>query len=94
MNLGVLRNLFLSVALIGTTGSSFAAAVSVAVYGFEYPQNIGAAINTLDANGYAATAVTLTDIATGLPGYDVLYVTHAFDAVGWSAAACTGADHE
>ncbi len=65
-------------------------AINVAVYGFEYPQNLGAAVNTLEASGYNANPVTLSDIASGLVGYDVLYVTHAFDGGGWSAAACAG----
>jgi hypothetical protein len=34
--------------------------------------------------------VSLTDIAAGLIGYDVLYVTHPFDFGGWSSAACVG----
>jgi hypothetical protein len=65
-------------------------AINVAVYGFEYPQNTGAAVNTLEASGYNANPVMLSDIAAGLAGYDVLYVTHAFDGGGWSAAACAG----
>jgi len=75
---------------VAVAGSLHAATRNVAVYGFEYPQNRGAAINTLDANGYAATTVTLTDIAAGLSGYDVLYVTHPYDGGGWSQAACDG----
>src|SRR4029078_2316001 len=81
----------LIVALFGAALTpATAGATIVGVYGFEYPQNAGDAINTLSANGYTATAVTLTDIATGLAGYDVLYVTHPYDGGGWSSAACSG----
>ena len=98
VNLRAFRRMaLLVVALIGAATPPLARAVvqkgdgpSVAVYGFEYLQNTGAAINTLAANGYSATAVSLTDIATGLHGYDVLYVTHAADGGGWSANACSG----
>jgi hypothetical protein len=98
MNLGAFRRTaLLLVALTCATTSPLASAIvqkgvvpSVAVYGFEYLQNTGAAINTLAANGYSATAVSLTDIATGLPGYDVLYITHASDGGGWSVGACSG----
>src|SRR5262245_61431090 len=65
-------------------------AINVAVYCFEYPQNAGAAFNVLEANGYNTDRVMLTDIATGLPGYDILYITHPFDAGGWSPLACNG----
>lgn len=91
MNLGAFRRIALMiVALVSAALSPLAAGITVGVYGFEYPQNAGAAINTLSANGYTATAVTLTDIAAGLAGYDVLYVTHPFDDGGWSPAACSG----
>ena len=78
------------VVLVGAAVSPLAAGTVVGVYGFEYPQNTGAAINTLSANGYTATTVSLTEIAAGLAGYDVLYVTHPYDGGGWSAAACSG----
>src|SRR5262245_28146855 len=65
-------------------------AVNVAIYGFEYPQNVGMAITTLEANGFGATSVGLVEISQGLVGYDVLYVTHPFDFGGWSVPACTG----
>ncbi len=40
-------------------------AINVAVYGFEYPQNTGAAVYTLEASGYNANPVMLSDIAGG-----------------------------
>jgi hypothetical protein len=97
MNMGALRRM--AMAMIAMAGMLLWApadavikqgAINVAVYGFEYPQNSGAAVNTLEANGYNATQVMPSDIAAGLAGYDVLYVTHAFDGGGWSAAACAG----
>jgi hypothetical protein len=91
MNLGAFRTTaLLIVALVSAALSPVAAGTTVGVYGFEYPQNAGDAINTLSANGYTAASVTLTDIAAGLAGYDVLYVTHPFDGGGWSSAACSG----
>src|SRR6188474_1971332 len=91
MKLGALRSIAVRMVLLVTAAfSPLAAGTVVGVYGFEYPQNTGAAINTLSANGYTATAVSLIDIAAGLAGYDVLYVTHPYDGGGWSAAACAG----